>query len=84
MKCLNWKVIAALVAAGVGLHALVSGLAAAAVPLLAMLACPLSMVLMMRAMGPKGGREGHDDASATHSDEVTKLRAERQTRSEAS
>lgn len=54
MRCLNWKVMAALAAAGVGLYAFAPELAAAALPLLIVAACPLSMLLMMRAQGPMG------------------------------
>lgn len=74
MRCLNWKVMAALAAAGLGLYAFAPELAAAALPLLIVAACPLSMLLMMRAMGPMGSSrttDGTDDA-----DEVARLRAE--------
>lgn len=90
MKCLNWKVIAALAAVGVGLYALVPGLAVAAVPLLVLAVCPLSMLLMMRAMGSMGSCKTKDDTTGTNSDElaqlraeVAALRAERQSHSEA-
>ncbi|MDP9072021.1 MAG: DUF2933 domain-containing protein [Actinomycetota bacterium] len=89
MKCLNWKVMAALAAAGVGPYALVPGLAAAA-PLLVMAACPVSMLLMMRAMGSLGSGKTRFDANDPKADEVARLRAEvaavraeRQTGSEA-
>ncbi|MBW3556529.1 MAG: DUF2933 domain-containing protein [Actinobacteria bacterium] len=92
MKCFNWKVIAALAAIGLGLYALAPGAATAALPLLVLAACPLSMLLMMRAMGSMGGGgcKTKNDASDTNSDEVAQLRsevaalrAERQSRSEA-
>ncbi|HSH60683.1 MAG TPA: hypothetical protein VK988_13790 [Acidimicrobiales bacterium] len=54
MKCLNWKVIAALGAVGIGLYVLAPGLAGAALPLLVLAVCPLSMLLMMRAIGLDG------------------------------
>lgn len=89
MKCFNWKVIAALAAIGIGLYALAPGAAVAAVPLLVLAACPLSMVLMMRAMGSVGSCKTKDDAH-TDADEVAQLRtevaalrAERQSRSKA-
>lgn len=83
MRCLNWKVIAALTAAGLGLYA--SAVAADALPLLIVAACPLSMLLMMRAMGPLGRSkttDGTDDAAevARLRAEVATLRAERQSR----
>ncbi len=89
MKCFNWKVIAALAAIGIGLYALAPGAALAAVPLLVLAACPLSMLLMMRAMGSMDSCKTNDDGH-TNTDEVAQLRAEvaalraeRQSRSEA-
>ncbi len=73
MRCLNWKVIAALAGFGVVTYALAPGLAAAAVPLLILAACPLSMLVMMRAMGSMGCKDQRDSADA---DEVARLRAE--------
>ncbi len=89
MKCLNWKVVGALAAIGLGLYALAPGAAVAALPLLVLAACPLSMLLMMRAMGSMGScrtkddREPNSDEVAQLRDEVAALRAERQSRSEA-
>ena len=88
MRCLNWKVIAALAGVGVVIYALAPGLAAAAVPLLVLAVCPLSMLLMMRAMGSMGSCARQRDTG--DGDEVTRLRAEvealqaeRQSRQEA-
>ncbi len=75
MKCWNWKVIAVLAAAGVALYFLAPGLAAAAVPLLVLAACPLSMLLMMRAMGSTGSCKTSGD-TGTNAAEVAQLRAE--------
>ena len=75
MKCFNWKVIAALAAVGIGFYVLAPGVAVAAVPLLVLAACPLSMVLMMRAMGSAGSCKTNDDGE-TNPDEVAQLRAE--------
>ncbi len=90
MKCFNWKVIAALAAVGLGIYALAPGAATAALPVLVVAACPLSMLLMMRAMGSKGGCKTKNDATDTNNDEVAQLRAqvaalraEQQSRSEA-
>jgi len=55
--CLNWKVLAGLVAVGVGVWAMAPNLIGAAVPLLLVAACPLSMLFMMRGMGDMGGRQ---------------------------
>ena len=52
--CLNWKVIAGVAAAGVGLFVFAPGLAAAALPFLVLAICPLSMVFMMGAMNGNG------------------------------
>ena len=52
--CLNWKVMAALAAVGVGIFTLAPGLAAAALPVLVLAICPLSMLLMMGAMNNIG------------------------------
>ncbi len=89
MKCINWKVIAVLAAIGIGLYALAPGTAAAAVPLLVLAACPLSMLLMMRAMSSMGSCKTKEDAEAKPYEvaqlraEVAALRAEHQSRSEA-
>lgn len=66
MRCVNWKVIAALVAIGVGLYAVVPRIGAGAVPLLVIAACPLSMLVMMWAMGSMGASKtkDNDDDSA--------------------
>lgn len=49
--CVNWKVVAGLVVAGAGIWIAKPGLIGAALPLLLLAACPLSMLLMMRGMG---------------------------------
>lgn len=53
--CLNWKVLAGLglVAVGVGVYS--PGLLGAALPILLLAACPLSMLWMMRAMNHRDG-----------------------------
>lgn len=48
--CFNWKVIVVLAALGVGLMFVAPGAAVAALPLLLLAACPLSMVAMMFGM----------------------------------
>jgi hypothetical protein len=52
--CLNWKVMAALAAVGVGIFIFAPGLAVAALPFLVLAICPLSMVFMMGAMNNMG------------------------------
>ncbi len=53
--CPNRKVIAGLVAVGIGVWAVAPNLLGAAVPLLLVAACPLSMLFMMWGMGGMGG-----------------------------
>ena len=78
MKCLNWKVIGALAAVGLGIYLVAPGVAAAAVPLLVLAVCPLSMLLMMRAMGSMGQCATRADGASDQADadEVARLRAE--------
>jgi len=53
--CYDWRVVSALAAVGVGVALFAPDLVALALPLLIVAACPISMALMMRTMGP-----GHD------------------------
>jgi hypothetical protein len=48
--CLNWKVLAGFAAVGLGIWAVAPNLVGAALPLLLLAACPLSMLLMTRGM----------------------------------
>lgn len=52
--CFNWKVLAGLGAIGLAIWVVAPGAAAAALPLLLILACPLSMLFMMGAMNRQG------------------------------
>jgi hypothetical protein len=61
--CFNWKVVAGLAAVGVGIWAVAPNLIGAAVPLLLVAFCPLSMVFMMRGMG--GGQCANQPQQAT-------------------
>ncbi len=55
--CLNWKVVAGLSALALGLWALAPNLVGAALPLLLLAICPLSMLVMMWGMrGMQGGQ----------------------------
>lgn len=61
--CLNWKVIAAVALVAVGLFVFAPDLAAAALPLLVLAICPLSMLLMMAVMN--GGKNEAGAACST-------------------
>ncbi len=78
--CLNWKVIAGLAALGVGTYVVAPNLAAAALPILLLAICPLSMVLMMWGMQGGQGGEGRAsqeaDAGLTREQRLARLRTE--------
>ena len=57
--CLNWKVLAGLAAVGVGIYLVAPDLVVAALPILVLAACPLSMLLMMWSM-QHGQGQGQD------------------------
>lgn len=80
MKCLNWKVVAAVGATAAALWAIAPGSVAALAPLLLLAICPLSMLLMMRAMGSGASCATDRDAEITTlRAELDELRAERNT-----
>lgn len=61
---LNWKVLAGLGAVGVGLFYLVApNLVVAALPILLLTLCPLSMLLMMKGMQYSQGEDSGQQAS---------------------
>ncbi len=76
LMCLNKKVIGGLVAAALAIYLLVPDLFGAALPLLILAACPLSMLLMMRMMS--GATKGSTDTerSSGDVDELAQLRGE--------
>lgn len=61
--CFNWKVLAGLGAAGLGVFIVAPSLAWTALPLLLLAACPISMLLMMRGM--QSGQCSHQPAPET-------------------
>lgn len=69
MKCFNRNVLLGLAATGVAVFLFAPSVASAAIPLLVFLACPLSMVVMMRAMS--GGRCAREDTETNAPQTVT-------------
>ena len=80
--CLNPKVLLGLAAVGVAIWLLAPGALTAALPLLVLAACPLSMLLMMAMMrGHNGTKEGARAAETSEHDiraELAGLQARRQ------
>ena len=75
--CFDWRVVTGLAAGGVGIFLVAPGIAAAALPLLILAACPLSMMLMMKSMGGAGHEPPPSEAAhADGADRVTALRGE--------
>jgi hypothetical protein len=64
--CLNWKVVAGLAVAALGIWLVAGNPLAAAAPLLVALACPLSMAVMLFAMGRM-----HRDMSSANDREMS-------------
>lgn len=64
--CLNWKVLAGLAVVGVGTWIAVPRFASSALPVLLVLVCPLSMLLMMRSMGNRGSQEAAQEDPASY------------------
>lgn len=88
--CINKKVVAGLAVAGVAIFAIAPDLIGAALPLLIIAVCPLSMLVMMRAMSgekskscsaegttPAAGATDIDTELASLRAEVARLRADR-------
>lgn len=88
--CFNWKVAAGLTAAGVAVFVVAPNLIGAALPVLIIAACPLAMVVMMRAMSggsrcdtASNGTDGESNTATTPNEvaslqaEIDQLRAER-------
>ena len=81
--CFNWKVAGGLALVGLAVFAAAPNLIGAALPLLIFAACPLSMLLMMRAMSGRSRCQNCSDKSAAvnanpadNTPELTRLRAE--------
>jgi hypothetical protein len=78
--CLNWKVLAGLVAVGAGMYAIAPNLAVAALPFLLLAICPLSMMFMMKGMQGEGGKDGErtpeTSEGLTREERLARLRTE--------
>jgi hypothetical protein len=74
--CLDWRVLTGLAGLGVAVYLVAPGLIAPAVPLLLLAACPLSMLVMMKAMGDHPTKSGPDLAEPGGADRAAALRRE--------
>jgi hypothetical protein len=78
--CLNPKVLAGLAATGVAIYLFAPNLIAAALPILLLAACPLSMLLMRWAMQQSQGQgqqtTQETDAGLTREERIAQLRAQ--------
>lgn len=74
--CINKKVVASLAIVALGIYLFAPSLVAAALPLLILAACPLSMVLMMRMMSRSDDKSDGSPARTDTDDELTQLRSE--------
>ena len=78
--CINKKVVGGLVVAGLALYLVAPNLIGAALPLLILAVCPLSMLVMMKMMsGDKSASSAPTDPAGEVTDvdaELAKLRAE--------
>ena len=62
--CINWRIVGALALVALAVLAVAPNLLGAALPLLVLAACPLSMLVMMRAMQGGGRCESRSGATA--------------------
>ncbi len=86
--CINWKVVIGLGVVGLGVWAVAPNLIGAAVPLLLLAVCPLSMIFMMRGMGSMGGQSvtqpptqasGPSRITGTREEQLAQLKARHET-----
>lgn len=79
--CLNWKVLAGLGVVGLGIYLVAPDLMVAALPILLLAACPISMLFMMKAMqGNQGGahesQQINQEAGPMREEDLARLRAQ--------
>jgi len=72
--CLNWKVLAGLAVVGVGIWLFAPQFALAALPVLLVAACPLSMLFMMRGMMRGGDQPASQSSQASDTQPTRKER----------
>lgn len=76
--CLDCGVLVGLAAVGVGIYAIAPG-AAAALPILSLAACPVSMLFMIKAMRGTPGKDGRLRATADgviRGEQLARMRAQ--------
>ena len=79
--CLDWRVLVGLAAVGVGTYAVAPGAVVAALPILSLAACPLSMLLMMKAMRESSGEDGElraTDDNLTREEQLARMRSQQE------
>ena len=74
--CINKRVVAGLALAGLAVFAFAPDLIGAALPLLILAVCPLSMLVMMRVMSGDKSKSGAADGTTDIDAELSSLRAE--------
>ncbi len=82
--CLNWRVLAGLGAVGVGIYLVAPNLVAAALPILLLAVCPLSMLLMMKGMQgsqyeAQERQALQEETGLTREEQVARLRTQQAT-----
>lgn len=83
--CLDWRVLVGLAAVGVGIYIVAPGTVVPALPILSLAACPLSMLLMMKAMRESPGEDGRSratDDGLTREEQLARMRAHKETLSD--
>lgn len=71
--CFNWRVLAGLAVVAAGVYIVAPAAFAAALPLLFLAACPLSMILMMKMMTGDNAQKSSDQAYSASPDAAPRL-----------